>query len=133
MEENEFKEIDCGIEPTSPVEEDGGIVELSMHAINGSLGSGTLKLKGRLRNMPILILLDTGSTTTFLSSRLVEELSMDVVPITGMKISLANGSKVTYDQMCYEIPWEMGGSTFKFDFRVLDLGTYDLMLGTDWM
>ncbi|CAM8889632.1 unnamed protein product [Rhodiola kirilowii] len=45
-------------------ENDGeGVVELSMHAINGSSGSGTLKLKGMIRGKPILILLDTGSTT----------------------------------------------------------------------
>ncbi|KAF3774021.1 hypothetical protein EJ110_NYTH54062 [Nymphaea thermarum] len=112
---------------------DEQIVELSMHAINGSIGSGTLKLRGHIRHKPTLILLDTESTATFINSKMVDALHLDVLDCPEMTIALANGTKVVCSKSCPNLAWEMCGSHFRRDFRILDLGTYDIVLGTDWM
>ncbi|KAF3785482.1 hypothetical protein EJ110_NYTH27793 [Nymphaea thermarum] len=112
---------------------DEQIVELSMHAINGSTGSGTLNLRGHIRHKPALILLDTGSTATFINSKLVDALHLDVLDCPGMTIALANGTKVVCSKICPNLGWEMCGSHFQRDFRILHFGTYDIVLGTDRM
>lgn len=108
-------------------------VELSMHAINGSLGSRTLKLRGKIKSRPILILLDTGSTATFINLKLVKDLQLNMLQTSCMTISLADGSRVSCSLICPKVVWEMSGSRFKFDCKILELGTYDPVLGTDWM
>lgn len=31
------------------------------------------------------------------------------------------------------VQWEIGDNSFRFDFRIMELGPYDMVLGTDWM
>ncbi|KAF3780093.1 hypothetical protein EJ110_NYTH40030 [Nymphaea thermarum] len=112
---------------------DEQIVELSMQAINGSTGSSALKLRGHIRHKPALILLDTRSTATFINSKLVDALHLDVLDYPEMTIALANGTRVVCSKTCPDLSWEMCRSHFRRDFRILNLGTYDIVLGIDWM
>ncbi|KAF3791337.1 hypothetical protein EJ110_NYTH14747 [Nymphaea thermarum] len=91
---------------------DEQLVELSMHAINGSTGRGTLKLRGHISQKPVLILLDTGSTATFLNSKLVDALNLDVLDGPDMTIALANDTRVGCSKTCPDLSWEMCGSHF---------------------
>lgn len=99
-----------------------------MYSINRSMGSGTHKLKDRIKNCTILILLDTGSTIPFVNSNLVEKVCLEVVDTIGMVISLVDRSRISYKTMCLGVIWEMSMSNFKFDFKALELGTYELVL-----
>ncbi|KAF3786772.1 Ferric reduction oxidase 6 [Nymphaea thermarum] len=102
-----------GLEEDHPLPSpDEQLVELSMHAINGSTGRGTLKLRGHIRQKPVLILLDTGSTATFLNSKLVAALNLDVLEGPDMTIALANGTRVGCSKTCPDLSWEMCGSHF---------------------
>lgn len=46
--------------------------KVSFHAITGYVGTGTLKIQGKLGNRPINILLDSGSTNNFISQYLAK-------------------------------------------------------------
>lgn len=47
--------------------------------------------------------------------------------------NLANGQKMYSDAKGMGVQWEIGENSFRFDFRIMELGPYDMVLGTDWM
>jgi len=47
--------------------------------------------------------------------------------------NLANGKKMYSDAKGMGVQWEIGENSFRFDFRIMELGPYDMVLGTDWM
>ena len=54
------------------------LVEISFHAILGESLGATMKLKGTIRNMLVLILIDSGSTHNVITTTLIKELGLAV-------------------------------------------------------
>ncbi|PHT92339.1 hypothetical protein T459_00221 [Capsicum annuum] len=67
-------------------------MEISMHALNGSLGFRTLKVTGYHSKMELHILIDTGSSHNFIDPDLVSKLGCEVKPIKLEVVAAPNGS-----------------------------------------
>jgi hypothetical protein len=121
---------DCSGEGSSSDEEH---LTLSHCVVMGIQGRKTIRLLGRIDKKQILILVDSGSSATFISSKAVEQLGYSTQAAPEVKVTVASGSQMTSNQQVQEVTWWTQGNTFSASTRVLELPHYDLILGMDWL
>lgn len=107
--------------------------KVSLHALMGSTGTGTIKVQGLLQNKPISILLDSRLTHNFVSKRLAKLLSLRTTPCTPFQITVANGEHLECTSSIDNLSWSMAGQTFSTHVNVIPLGGYDIILVVEWM
>lgn len=107
--------------------------QLSLNALAGTQSLQCIQLKSTIRNKTMLILVDTGSSHSFISSHFVNMANIPTVPMHAQKIKLANGEWMTTTKKVANLQWLMQGHTFYTDMIVLDLLPYDAILGYDWL
>jgi hypothetical protein len=66
-------------------------LSLSIHAMAGTEGSETLKLRALVGNQVMLILVDSGSSTSFCNANMVQRLQCPVTKTDTLPVKLANG------------------------------------------
>ncbi|OMO61303.1 Retrotransposon gag protein [Corchorus olitorius] len=86
--------------------------EISIHAITGTQSSQTMEINGTLDGNLLLILIDSGSTHSFLDSELVRRLNLQIEQREEMRVMVANGERVSCEGICYDMPLLMGNSSF---------------------
>lgn len=110
---------------------DEQVFKLSSQATEGVLGKKTIKLQGRVGNQEILILIDSGSSCTFISDKVVASLKCFVVAAPSISMTMTNGQKVLSNQEITDFTWWSQGHTFTQTARVLPIPYYDHILGMD--
>jgi hypothetical protein len=106
---------------------------LSLNAIFESQSTKVIHLRPLVNNQVLSILVDSGSSHTFLNSAMLTRVECNVVPTTCMPVRVANGQTVLSDKAIHGFEWWIHGLTFLVDARVLDIAAYDLILGMDWL
>ena len=107
---------------------------ISMHALHGkSRSKHTFTLNIMIGNTPTLALVDTGSTTTFMSHACAQQAKCQLSPAKRMKVIVANGEELWTESTAYECGYTIQGTSFVSDFRFLQLQGYDIILGADWI
>lgn len=54
-------------------------------------------------------------------------------PYKKRKVVVANGGTLWTEFIAKQCPYKIQGTSFMSDFMVLQLQTYDVILGADWM
>jgi len=117
-------------EENSEVErEDKG--EISLHALKGLVHSKIIKVKGRAHNCSLMVLIDSGSTHSFLDESMAKKLGCEVSNSHSLSVIVANGNKVLSQSSCLGFCWEMNGEEFMADLILMKLGGCDVVLGED--
>lgn len=108
-------------------------LQLSINAISSSDTHNCLKLKARIKDKVMLILVDSGSSHSFVSSQFVRlaDLSTQAMPVK--KVQLANGEGLQTDQIIPDLKWYCQGHTLTSNMIVLEMQPYDAILGYDWL
>ncbi|XP_073367614.1 uncharacterized protein [Aegilops tauschii subsp. strangulata] len=79
------------------------------------------------------MLVDSGSSTSFIDQRLADQLS-GVIPLCQQcRVRVADGGELTCSASISGCQWSSQGQDFTTDMKVLLLGTYDVILGMDWL
>ncbi|XP_039011243.1 uncharacterized protein LOC120140328 [Hibiscus syriacus] len=112
--------------------QEGENLEISMNAITGCIGHNTLRIQGTIQGRPLNILIDSGSTYSFLTPQWAE-VGIQINTLHPLAITVANGQQLYSSARCNEVEWRMQGHSFIHDFRLLQLGGSDMVLGVDWM
>lgn len=100
---------------------------------SGSDKGCTLKFQGVLLNHSVLILLDSGSSHTFVSNHLRDKHQpTHVVPIS-VSVRVANGEVLLCEEKWLQVPWQIQGCTFLSDILFLPLRGCDMVVGMDWL
>lgn len=107
--------------------------KLSLHAVSGMEELETVRLRALVGNQVMLILVDSGSTHSFVNRQFLHRTQLTAQPIASVTVKVANGEKLQCDSMIPSLQWWIQGITFATDMRVLDLGAYDAVLGMDWL
>ena len=108
--------------------------EISLHAIMGEhLGGKTMRIHGIIGGHQLLILIDSGSTHSFLSSQWMTELKLPCEPKAGLQVMVANGNKIRSPGQCLDVPVTMGNQLIHIDFYILNLTGIDAVLGVNWL
>lgn len=121
---------DQGQDQTSSEEE---MLSLSWSANEGTQSKRTIRLQGLMNNQEILILVDSGSSSTFISSATAQKLQFHQEDTVSVQVTVANGSQISSTKIVKDVTWWTQGHTFTTDARVLDLKFYDMVLGMDWL
>lgn len=91
-------------------------VDVSVHALQSTQGLHTLKVEGIIQNVPVTMLVDTGSTHNFVSQSLIKKLGIQTSSCTPMKVNLADGSQAQCTRLVSGLAWKTGNTTFQADF-----------------
>ncbi|KAL4309278.1 hypothetical protein GQ457_01G012100 [Hibiscus cannabinus] len=107
-------------------------LEISMNALTGNVGHSTLRIQGSIKGRPLSILVDSGSTHSFITPGWAKE-GMEVLATNPLVITVANGEKLYSNAKSKQLKWQMQNHQFEHDFSVLSMGGCDMVLGVDWM
>ena len=134
QEEEEFMDATSGnnstdIAPDSKIEEYG----LSLNALADNYAHNTIRIRGSYQSRDLIILIDSGSTHSFLDSSIAGELQLPIENSLVLAVTVANGSIILYDSYTAGFTWFMQNYEFIADLRILKLGRCDMVLGVDWL
>lgn len=107
--------------------------QLSLNALSGNDHDNSMKLKSMVKDKVMLILLDSGSSYSFISSNFVALANLHPTPILAKIVRLANGECLTATTSVSKLQWYIQRHTLTSDMIVLDMGPYDAILGYDWL
>lgn len=109
------------------------MMHLSVAAVIGTSGPKTMCLLGSLQAQPITILVDSGSSHTFLSDKFRASLSEICALDPPIQVQVANGAMLLCDSYVPAAQWSVQGYSFVSDLKLLPLPTHDMILGLDWL
>lgn len=107
--------------------------EISINALAGSRSVNTIRLQGTLKGKKIHILIDSGSTHSFIDSKLVKQLGLVAEVVPPLLVSVADGSRIIVDSVCKNLQYQIQGHFFSDELRLFPLGSSDVILGVDWL
>jgi hypothetical protein len=108
-------------------------MRLSQAALQGTSAPRTMKFHGTIQGMDLLVLLDSGSSHSFLSAHVAQHIQ-GVSPLPSqLSVQIANGDRIQCIQQVTQAVWTLGGCEFQSSLRILPLQTYDLIVGMDWL
>lgn len=108
-------------------------VELALRSVLGFSTPGTMKLKGRIGEREVVVLIDCGATHNFIHRQLVDKLNIPVTNTTHYGIVIGNRSAIQGKGVCKEVIIELLGVTVMENFLPIDLGRIDVILGMSWL
>lgn len=106
---------------------------LSLNALQGTQGNKSIHLRALVGNQVLSILLDSGSSHTFVNVAMLDRIPHLPTPSNPMTMKVPNGQKVLSNMEVKGLEWWLQGHTFKWDARVVNLAAYNLILGMDWL
>jgi hypothetical protein len=106
---------------------------LSLDALAGTAGEETIRLRALVGNQIMLLLVDSGSTHTFVNKVFAERAGCTISPATPLSVKVANGETMNSQAQVKGLTWWTQGHTFVDDMRILDIGAYDAILGVNWL
>lgn len=108
--------------------------ECKMIGVLGKMGEyNTMKLEGKLANVSVEVLIDSGASHNFISPGLTTALGLTVTPTTIRKIKLGDGHRVSSAGICRGIKLSFDNNNFEVNALVLELGGLDIVLGVSWL
>lgn len=110
--------------------------QLSLNALAGTAQGEALVVRALVHNKVMLILVDSGSSHSFISQSFhsfVQMLNIPTVPMAPQQVKLANGDTLTTNQWVPSLEWWSNGYTVQTNMKVLQIPAYDAILGYDWL
>lgn len=109
-------------------------VECKSMGVLGSLGEHrTMKVEGKIDNVDLLVLIDSGASHNFISPKVTTALGLVITPVAARRIKLGDGHKVVTRGICKGVRMKMGEIEIVIDALVLELGGLDMVLGVAWL
>ncbi|WVZ96943.1 hypothetical protein U9M48_042522 [Paspalum notatum var. saurae] len=92
-----------------------------------------MRFQGMLQGQAILILVDSGSSHTFLSSKVADKVvGVSPLPVP-IAVQVADGGRLPCGTHIKQAHWQLDECNFFTDMKILDLSYYDLIVGMDWL
>lgn len=106
---------------------------LSREALEGGESPTTMRLHGWVQDREVLMLVDSGSSHSFVSAALADHLQGAQASRHPLSVRVVNGGQMRSVQEIPDCPWQTQGVGFHTSFKILPLGCYDAILGIDWL
>jgi hypothetical protein len=102
---------------------------ISKAALSGSTAPRTVKFNGSIQHKQVTMLLDSGSSSSFISTSLATQLS-GVQPLDKpVIVQVAGGGLLSCEAFLPQALWFLDDIAFQSDLRILPLAAYDIILG----
>ena len=96
--------------------------------------SAVVEVAGKIVEQFVSILIDPGSTHSYITPRVVEICGFKTVKHRkSWLVQLATGTKRKVSDVVEKCPLAMNGLIAYVDMNVLPLGSYDVLIGMDWL
>ncbi|KAA8539824.1 hypothetical protein F0562_026516 [Nyssa sinensis] len=128
-EEDVFEDVVQEIEKEDVQEE----LQISVHALSGSLSYKTMRIKEKVKKNVVTILIDSGSTHNFLDPTMAKRTGASIQFTNPLAVVVADGTKLQSKAVVKDFQWVMQGTNFTADMRLLPLGGCDMVLGVQWL
>jgi len=99
----------------------------------GSPTPGTIRVKGKVNSISLVILVDFGSTHNFIDAAVISVLYIPVDKSQILEVKVANGDIIKTQGLCKDVPVCLQGQVFLVQLQVLPLGGCDLVFSTQWL
>jgi hypothetical protein len=118
-------------EETEPAQPE---LHLNMHTMWGLKSHHhTFTVSPMIGTQSASALVDTGSTTTFMTPGFATRANCELLPTAKMNVTVANGQTLWTEFSCLGCTYTIQDTKFIFDFKILQLKGYDVILGADWI
>ncbi|KAF5447657.1 hypothetical protein F2P56_033191, partial [Juglans regia] len=107
--------------------------EISLHAIIGSISPKTMRIRGKIGNQELVVLIDLGSTHNFVDPSVIKKGNIPVNLVEKVRVRVANGEQVSSEGGCSDLRVKLQGNVFLIDAFVLVLAGCDMVLGVQWL
>ncbi|WVZ52821.1 hypothetical protein U9M48_003843, partial [Paspalum notatum var. saurae] len=107
--------------------------QLSLNALSTVDKSRCIKLRALVGNKVMLLLLDSGSSHSIISTDFVQQAGLCCTPTTAKQVKLPSGEILKTSSQVTDLSWWCQGHTLVTSFQVLDMAPYDAILGYDWL
>jgi hypothetical protein len=93
-----------------------------------------IEVEGMINNQALIILIDLGASHSYVDPRVVE-----ILHLTRRKhekswlVQLATGTKRKVTELVKSYSVDMKGMSTKDELKILPLGSYDCLIGMDWL
>ncbi|VFQ81342.1 unnamed protein product [Cuscuta campestris] len=105
----------------------------SLHSLAGSPSPCSLRLTGNIKNSPVHVLLDGGSTHNFIHPTVAERLSLVLYPVTPFRVYVGNGESLRCSYSCPQTAVALQGHIFAIDLYLLEIHGPEVVLGVQWL
>jgi hypothetical protein len=93
-----------------------------------------IDVEGKINDQPIAILIDSGASHSYLDLKMVERFQLTRSKLgKPWFVQLATWEKMKINEMVKACPMEMNGMRTKVDLNIIPLGSYDFLIGMDWL
>jgi hypothetical protein len=120
-------------EKESETSEEETLMKLSYCAAVGTAAKKTIRLHATISGQPVLVLIDSGGSGSFISQKTVASLKMSTKPVPEVQVVVADGAKLPCNTAVSDVVWTCQNNVFSSTLRVFELQGYDVILGMDWL
>lgn len=113
--------------------ESADLLQISLCAITGIKSAETMQIVVCIGNRQLRALLDSGSSHNFISDQAATQISLPLQSKANLFATVANGDRVRCAGVFNQAEFSVEGDKFHADIFVLPLGSYDIVLGTQWL
>lgn len=106
---------------------------ISIQTVKGTEGVQIIRLRGFIQGTEAFMLVDSGSTHCFISDQSAANTPGWHALSTPIQVKVANGNLLGCSHEIPHLLWGVQGQTFRTTFKILTLGSYDAILGMDWL
>jgi hypothetical protein len=96
--------------------------------------SHMIEVEGKINNWPIIILIDSGASHSYLDPNMVEIFQLPKIKLgKPWFVQLSTGAKRKINEMVKACQIYMNGLSTGADLNIITLGSYDFLIGMDWL
>lgn len=108
-------------------------MELLINSIVGLSNLGMMKVKGRVQDREVILLIDCGATHNFIFEKLVNELQLATKDTSHYRVTLGFGTAIKEKGVCEAVELMLNELKMIANFLPLELGGVDVVLGMQWL
>lgn len=109
------------------------ILQLSLRSKEGLTSNRSFKVRGEVQQRPVLILVDSGASSNFISHKLAKELNLKVEDTPLYVVEIGTGERVRNKGVCRGVNITVQGVQIEQKFFMMELGGTEMVLGMDWL
>ena len=107
---------------------------LSVAALDSAVASPrSMKLKVHIQGQLLLFLVDSGSSSCFIDSKIAEQFAGRQLLADPVSVKVAGGALLHCTEYFPHLEWTAADTVFTDQFCILSLGGYDGIIGHDWL
>lgn len=136
--EEEEPPVDCEGGPVENMEKNiehissqNETLEISLHAISGDPAPKTMRLICYVGNQQVTVLIDTGSTHSFIGPNVARHAKLAMLENRSMTEMIVNRDRLPCQGCCMTVPFILQDNKFYTTLYLLTLGGCDMVLGVN--